>query len=66
MLHRILESTGFVLFLIGAMAVDHNPWYVPVGLMLIGASVFVWGLWEQGIIQRNLSERRRRQWSHRK
>ena len=66
MLHRILESVGFVVFLLGAMAVDDNPWYLPAGLMLLAVLLLVWGLWEEGVIPRMRSERRRRRWSHRR
>lgn len=66
MLHKILEGTGFVMFLIGVMAVGGNPWYVPIGFMLIGAFLLLWGSWEEGLLQRWIRERRRRKWSHRR
>lgn len=66
MFYILLEGTGIVLFLIGGMAMDGNPWYVPVGFFLIGVLLILWGTWEEGRMQRWLSERRRRRWSTRR
>lgn len=67
MLAKILQGTGFVLCMMGAMAVNEaNPWYVPTTILWAGALLLVWGCWEEGLIPRWLSERRRRRWSHRR
>ena len=58
MLYKVLENTGVALVMIGAMAVEGNPWYIPVAFIAAGSLLVAWGAWEEGIWQRRRSERR--------
>lgn len=52
MLHKIIETIGFVLFIIlGAGGMDSHSMAVPAVMAVLGMALFSWGAKESGLFE---------------
>lgn len=49
MLHKIIGTIGFILFILGAGGMDSYSMAVPAVMALLGIGMLYWSAWESGI-----------------
>ena len=57
MIHKIIGSIGFVLFLLGAGGMDSSTMVVPGIMVLTGMGMLFWSAWEAGIYNEQKNRR---------
>lgn len=49
MLHKIIGTIGFILFILGAGGMDSYSMAVPAAMAMTGMGMLYWSAWESGI-----------------
>lgn len=49
MLHKIIGTIGFILFVLGAGGMDSYSMVVPAFMAMTGIGMLYWSAWESGI-----------------
>lgn len=57
MLHKIIESVGYVMILLGAGGIESESMIVPGMMAMTGMAMCIWSAWESGILNEQKNRR---------
>ena len=57
MLHKIIGTIGFILFILGAGGMDSHSMAVPASMAMTGMGMLYWSAWESGIFNKQKNRR---------